>query len=386
MNFSFIRLSLIPLAAALVLTAPSLLRAEHIMDSVDALTSALAGTQSQFERGDFSDAVTTSQKAVQLAQDRFGPLHPAVAPYYDNLAVVDQALALYSDAESNFKWALALREKSLGSMDPAVAPSLVSLAYLEEQLGRFEEADLSVQRALAVEKSSPTTPPAALAGSLLLAADIQEHLGAETQASSDLKEALLTATGGGPDLDPVRAQALTRLADFEMTQKNFTEAESYLQKALQITQKTAAPADIRVADALKNLADFYAATGDRQKAGDLYQQTLTRDLHFIGAEDTYANIPYHQRGADAYFALGQWKDAQSLNQRILKIKIQVYGPDHPEVALSLENLAKISEQLQDKAEAVKDLKNALEILKKYFNPDHSLVQDAQDRLNALLKN
>ncbi len=385
MNLSFTRLLLSPLAAALVLTAPDRLQAEHIMDSVDALTSTLAGTQSQFERGDFSDAVTTSQKAVQLAQDRFGPLHPSVAPYFDNLAVVDQALARYADAESNFKWALALREKSLGSMDPAVASSLVSLAYLEEQLGRFEEADLSVQRALAIEKSSKTTSVLIMADSLMLAEDIQDHLGADNQAVSYLKQALLETTGSGSDLGPVQAQALTRLAGFETTQKNFTQAESHLQQALQITQKTAAPTDIRIADALKSLADFYAVTGNQLKANDFYTQTLSRDLHYIGVEDTYSNIPYHQRGADAYFALGQWKDAEALDQRILKIKIQVYGPAHPEVALSLESLAQTEQRLQNKAEAVKDLKSALEILKKYFSPDHPLVQDAQNRLAALLK-
>jgi len=236
-----------------------------------------------------------------------------------------------------------------------------------------------------IEKSSQTASPLVVADSLFLAADIQEHLGADSQAASYLKEALLETTGDGPDLGPVQVEALTRLAGFEMTQKNFTQAEGHFQKALQITQKTVAPGDVRVADALKKMADFYAATGNRQKANDLYRQTLPLDLHFIGTEDTYSNIPYHQRGADTYFALGQWKDAEALDQRILKIKTQVYGPTHPEVALSLEDLARIAEQLQNKTEAIKDLKSALEILKKYFNPDHPLVLDAQNQLAALLK-
>jgi tetratricopeptide (TPR) repeat protein len=370
--------------AALVFCAPGFLRAEHIMDSVDALTAALAGTQSQIERGDFSDAVTSSQKAVELAQERFGPTHPSVAPYFDNLAIVDQCRALYPGAESNFKWALALREKSLGSMDPAVAQSLVSLATLEEQLGRFEEADLAVQRALTIEKSMKSPAPPTLASTLDLAARIQEYLGRADQAVADLRLALQEPANPN-DPPQLRAQILTHLARLESGQKKFSDAENNLQLALQITKKTTAPGSIETADALKSLADFYSVTGDLTKAADLDSQSLALDLHFIGAEDTYANIPYHQRGAEAYFALGKWKEADDLYHRILKIKTQVYGMDHPEVALTLENLSQTAEQLKDKSGAVKDLKEALAIFAKYLSPDHPLIRDVNQRLAALLK-
>jgi tetratricopeptide (TPR) repeat protein len=369
------------LTAILFLALPLSLQAEHIMDSVDALNSALGATQTQLERGDFKDVLGNAQKAVQLAQDRFGPLHPSVAPYFDNLAVVDETLALYSDSESNFKWSLALREKTLGPNDPALVYSLVPLARLYDQLGRFPEASLMVQRALALEQLSKKTPGPEIADTLNLESDIEEHQGRLDEAVSYLQQALTESST--EDKGQNQTLVLTHLARLETARKNYGAAEADLQNALETIRENAAPGSVEIADGLKNMADLYQAQGLLDKAHDFASQALALDLHFIGPEDTYANIPYHQRGADSYFALGQWKDADALYQRVLKIKTEVYGPNHPEVALSLENLAQTAEAAQDKAGARKDLESARTILEKYFGPDHPLILDVKKRLTDL---
>ena len=371
------------LAAGLLLALPASLRAERIMDSVDALNSAWGATQTQLARGDLKDVLGNAQKAAQLAQDRFGPLHPSVAPYFDNLAVVDEALALYPDAESNFKWALALRERSLAPQDPALLESLVPLARLYDQWGRFPEADLMLQRALTLERSTPNMPGPRIASALDLEADIAQRQGRLDEAVSDLKEA--AAQSAAEDHGQTQSQVLTHLARLETALKNYGAAEADLQKSLGIARQTTAPGSVEIADGLKALSDLYQAEGLLDKARDFASQALALDLHFIGPEDTYANIPYHQRGADSYFALGRWKEADALYQRVLNIKIQVYGPDHPEVALTLENLAQTAEALQDKAGARKDLQRALVILQKYFGPDHPLILDVKKRLMDLDK-
>jgi tetratricopeptide (TPR) repeat protein len=239
------------------------------------------------------------------------------------------------------------------------------------------------QRALALERSSPNTPGPQTAGTLDLEADIEERQGRLDEAVSYLKQALAESSAG--DKGQTQAVVLTHLARLETAQKDYGAALADLQSALAVIRKNTVPGSIQIADGLKNLADLYQAQGLLDKAHDFASQALSLDLHFIGPEDTYANIPYHQRGADSYFLLGQWKEADALYQRVLKIKSEVYGPDHPEVALSLEDLAQTAEAAQDKAGARKDLQKAMAILEKYFGPDHPLIVDVKKRLADLDK-
>ncbi|HET9870057.1 MAG TPA: tetratricopeptide repeat protein [bacterium] len=366
---------LLLLTAALGSLAPAA-RAERIMDSVDALTSALSATQTQLERGDFKNLLANAQKAAQLAQDRFGPLHPSVAPYFDNLGVVEETLAHYPEAETHFEWSLALREKAGGPDDPALAPALVSLAFLDGQLGRFEEAQVDIQRALALIEAAPDKP--GLVGALQLAGDLQYQAGHPDLAAGFWTRALAERPDPG-----VRVALLARLGSAEGSQGQLSQARASFQEALRTAQRSFAPDDIRIADRLKDLGDLDLRSGRGDEGKELLEKALAMDLRFIGPEDTYANLPYHQRGADAYYSLGQWSQADALYRRILSIKTGVYGPAHPELALTLEDLARTAEKLGDRPGAKKDLADALAILTRYFPDSHPLVVDLKARQAAL---
>ena len=60
----------------------------------------------------------------------------------------------------------------------------------------------------------------------------------------------------------------------------------------------------------------------------------------------------------------------------LAIKEKALGPDHPEVALALNNLAELYRDQGRYAEAEPLLKRALAIRKKVFGPDHPIVATA----------
>jgi hypothetical protein len=72
-------------------------------------------------------------------------------------------------------------------------------------------------------------------------------------------------------------------------------------------------------------------------------------------------------------------------RRGLSIREAAYGPDHPEVALGLNNLAAILQATNRLAEAEPLIRRALAIDEKSFGPNHPNVARDLNNLAQLLK-
>lgn len=77
--------------------------------------------------------------------------------------------------------------------------------------------------------------------------------------------------------------------------------------------------------------------------------------------------------AELYRALGDYPKAEPLYRRSLAIQEQSLGPEHPDVALSLNNLAGIYEALGDYPKAEPLYRRALAIYEKALGPEHPSV-------------
>ena len=69
-------------------------------------------------------------RALQIDEDSYGPLHPNVAVRLNNLAQLLQDTNRITEAEPLMRRALAIDEKSLGPEHPNVAIRLSNLAGL----------------------------------------------------------------------------------------------------------------------------------------------------------------------------------------------------------------------------------------------------------------
>jgi len=72
-------------------------------------------------------------------------------------------------------------------------------------------------------------------------------------------------------------------------------------------------------------------------------------------------------------------------ERALKIAETVYGPDHPEVAATVNNLGSVLKDLGQLKEAKPAFERALKIAETVYGPDHPKVATAVDNLGAVLK-
>jgi tetratricopeptide (TPR) repeat protein len=91
----------------------------------------------------------------------------------------------------------------------------------------------------------------------------------------------------------------------------------------------------------------------------------------------WAKLRYHKQGKD--------QQAESLYLQILPIFEEVYGSTHPELALSLSNLALLYEDVGKYKEAKLLYQRALAICEQMLGPEHHVTSGIQDRYAALLR-
>src|SRR4030042_2026133 len=99
-----------------------------------------------------------------------------------------------------------------------------------------------------------------------------------------------------------------------------------------------------------------------ERALSIYEKALGPDHPNVA--DSLNNL------AALYKALGDYQKAQPLLTRSLAIKEKALSPDHPNVAISLNNLAVIYQALGDYKKAEPLLKRSLGIEEKAHGPDH----------------
>jgi len=84
-------------------------------------------------------------------------------------------------------------------------------------------------------------------------------------------------------------------------------------------------------------------------------------------------------------AKGDYAGAEPLLRRALAIDEKALGPDHPDVAVDLNNLAKLFETKGDYAAAEPLMRRALAIDEKALGPDHPTTRQLKQNLAHVLQ-
>ena len=86
------------------------------------------------------------------------------------------------------------------------------------------------------------------------------------------------------------------------------------------------------------------------------------------------------------YSSGDYTQGVKVAKRALQVAQQNDGPDHPNVALSLSNLAELYEAQREYAKAEPLYKRSLEILEKAFGPDDPYLVPTLLNMASLYKN
>jgi tetratricopeptide (TPR) repeat protein len=120
-----------------------------------------------------------------------------------------------------------------------------------------------------------------------------------------------------------------------------------------------------------------------EEAERLYRRALDILERVYGPEHHEVAVTLNNLAALAH-ARGRNDEAETLFQRALTIKERVFGPNHPDVAMTLNNLAVFYKSLRNYERAESLYQRSLSIFERALGPDHFKVAACLDNYARLL--
>ena len=326
------------------------------------------------EIGDYAKAESLIQEALRIRQKILGP-HLDTAWSLNVLGNLYERMGEYAKAEPLFQEALRIRRKVLGSQHPDTAQSLNDLGSLYQAMGDYAKAEPLLQEALRIRQKVLGSEHADTAGSLSYLGELYQAIGEYPKAESLLQEALrILQKVLGPE-HPDTAVGFENLGSLYQAMGDYAKAEPLLQEALRIRQKVLGSEHADTAGSLSYLGELYQAMGDYAKAEPLLQEALRIRQKVLGSEHPGTAASLIDL-AHLYWAMGvfqgeqgpvardNYAKAEPLYQEALRIRQKVLGSEHPDTALTLNNLAQVYLETGEYAKAELLFQEALRIDRK----------------------
>ena len=134
-----------------------------------------------------------------------------------------------------------------------------------------------------------------------------------------------------------------------------------------------------------NLDYYLSRVADYQGAKDASEKSLRISEATYGPDHPNVAIDVNNLGS-VLKELGDLAGARAAFERALKIDEATYGPDHPNVAIDVNNLGLVLKALGDLAGARAAYERALKIDEATYGPDHPTVARDINNLGMVLKN
>jgi CHAT domain-containing protein/Tfp pilus assembly protein PilF len=138
----------------------------------------------------------------------------------------------------------------------------------------------------------------------------------------------------------------------------------------------------RPVDSLEAKLDALLAQGDHQAAIPVALEVLAEKERALGPDHPDVAMCLNNL-AFVYHAQGRYAEAESLLNRVMAITEKALGPDHPDSATCLNNLAMLYQDQGRYADAEPLFSRALAIWEKALGPDHPDVATCLNNLAAL---
>jgi tetratricopeptide (TPR) repeat protein len=307
---------------------------------------------------------TAALPLFQAISDRFNETYSwwGLAGAYDRLGRTQQARDAYLKTLPFF---------TAKKDDRALGLVLLDVGEDEDELGNTQKAIEYYEQALPLLKSQ---------GDGLRQGLTLVHLGKARQKLGDSAGAIETFKAAIPAWRSAGDQAMEATTDLMLGQamaaandrKGALEACG---EALKLSEATGN--GIGQVGALVVMTSVYSSQGDHKKALELEQKAMEilRPLDAPAATNKVLNDM-----GQTYSALGDYAAAEPVMRQALATCEKTYGPDHPELAYSLNNLATLLENKGDYAAAEPLFQRALAIDAKALGPEHPNTQAIRKNL------
>jgi len=270
------------------------------------------------------------------------------------LVLMNDKLALLADSYADelqcYQQVLEALTDFQGEADAA------ELASAKERLQEGEPQAAEVFLAGLSERSHPFAARAAFySGQLAFCrVDLQKALGLFRRAV---------------ELEPKNTMYLQAAGKTASRLYHYKEALSWLESFVRLSgeKKDVQPLDLALAQ--RELAYTYVLSGQYQKAGPLYKESMTVLAKQLGQDHPEMATSWYQIG-ELQETLGEYDKAVSLYKKSLEILEKKRGQDHPVLANIIDKLAALCMELEMEKQAVPLYQRLVRIREKALGPTH----------------
>ncbi len=264
-------------------------------------------------------------------------------------------------------------------LPPADPEAAAAAEVLEDELARLkaladagQHAEVEPDARAAVAHAQALGLPALEARARFRLGAVQDDLGRYDDSVSQLEQAYFIAQREG--LDELQARAAVLLVHVVGSkQSRPAEGEQWARFAKAALERTHDP-DIE-ASYLSNAGLLALGREDHALALDLLERARALREQHLGPEHPEIATVLNNL-ALAHDAAGRFDQAMAIHERALVIREQALGPVHPEVGSSLVNLATVAQLLGDHARAEALLLRAKALFEAAYGPRHPMVATA----------
>jgi len=206
--------------------------------------------------------------------------------------------------------------------------------------------------------------------------DLGDYAAAETnlRAALSARRKLLDAD------DPELAESVDGLAQLLFMRGKAGEAEPLFREALAIRRRSRETTPDELASSLNGLAELLQDQRKPDEADALFVEALA-----VPAGPVEAARSRGSRG-NLLHAQGKNQEAESSLTEALAMRRQGAGPDHPDVASTLYQLALVQKDLGKNQDAIGSMSGALDIWRRVLGGDHPYVATSLATLGTLYRN
>ncbi|MFV9692032.1 MAG: tetratricopeptide repeat protein [Desulfobacteria bacterium] len=294
-----------------------------------------------------------------------GDVYTGISP--ERFQTLSEELGITRAALKNFFKILQLKGVPAEEYDSTLRRIAKTYKELAERLERFSSSDPMVTALKEKAKEYLKSGDLEQAESFLNKAMVQDLEAARRM--NEIAEVRMVSA----------AASMAEIGELKEIQLDYKEAASYYRQASESVPKGN---DLILAQYLGmwGLASYYS--GVYAAAEKPLRRSLMINEKALGRDHPDVAISLNNL-ALLYDAQGKYSEAEPSHKRSLAIREKVLGPDHPDVATSLNNLAGLYDAQGKYSEAEPLYKRSLAIREKALGPDHPDVATSLNNLALL---